>query len=59
MDSSAFFWSVIASFVAAVFLGATYKIVNKNKTKKEINQKGNNNTAFIDSSININKRDKE
>lgn len=50
-----FIWSVIASIVATLILGTTtYKIINKNKTKKKIKQKGNNNNAFMDSTININ-----
>jgi Na+/glutamate symporter len=55
MTIEIFFWSVVASIVAAAIIGGpVYKIINKNKTKKSIKQKGNNNTAFMDSSININ-----
>lgn len=53
MTLEVFIWSVIASLVAAALAGATYKTVNKNKTKKSIKQKGNGNNAFMDSTINI------
>ena len=61
MTLEVFIWSVIASVVAAIIGGATYKIVNKNKTRKSIKQKGDNNTAFMDSTIHINptKTDKD
>ncbi|MCT6901614.1 MAG: hypothetical protein M3Z48_00110 [Lactobacillus sp.] len=60
MTLDVFLWSVIASIVAAVIFGgaATYKITNRNKTKKKINQKGNNNTAYMDSTVNINSDNK-
>lgn len=55
MDISTFMWSVIASIVAAVIIGApvTYKIVTRNKIKSRdnINQTGSNNTAFQNSTI--------
>lgn len=54
MTIEAFIWSVVAGVLATILVGTTYKINNKNKTKKNINQKGNNNTAFMDSTININ-----
>ncbi|SCC33174.1 Protein of unknown function [Bacillus cereus] len=56
MTLDGFTWSVIASIVAALIMGATvtYKIVNKNKTNKHIDQGGNNNTAYMDSTVNIN-----
>jgi hypothetical protein len=54
MTLEAFIWSVAAGILATILVGTTYKIINKNKTKKTINQKGNNNTAFMDSTININ-----
>ncbi|PGM48639.1 hypothetical protein [Bacillus thuringiensis] len=61
MTLDGFTWSVIASIVAALIIGATvtYKIVNKNKTNKRIDQGGNNNTAYMDSTININSDNKK
>lgn len=58
MSLSGFIWSVIAGVLASFFVGATYKIINKNRIKKSIKQKGNNNTAFMDSTININSEKK-
>jgi hypothetical protein len=54
MDLSGFIWSVIAGIVATALVGATYKIKNRNKNINKINQKGNNNNAFMNSNININ-----
>lgn len=53
MSLAGFIWSVIAGVLATFFVGATYKIINKNRIKKSINQKGNNNTAFMNSTINM------
>lgn len=55
MTLNAFIWSVIASIVAAIIVGTTtYKLINKNKTKKIFKQKGDSNIGFMDSKININ-----
>ncbi|RIW34037.1 hypothetical protein D3H55_10600 [Bacillus salacetis] len=55
MTLSDFGLSILASIIAALLIGGaiTYKIVIKNN-KKSIKQKGRTNTAFMDSSININ-----
>jgi len=51
MDLSTFIWSVLASIVAAAIGTATYKIINRNKNINKINQKGNNNNAYVNSTI--------
>ncbi|MEK5272494.1 MULTISPECIES: hypothetical protein [unclassified Aeribacillus] len=55
MDLSTFIWSVLAGIVATALIGtATYKIINRNKNLNKINQEGNNNNAYMNSTININ-----
>ncbi len=54
MTINIFLWSVFAGIIATVIVGSTYKFTNKNKTKKTIKQKGENNTAIMDSWVNIN-----
>ncbi|MEQ2529201.1 hypothetical protein WMO40_21230 [Bacillaceae bacterium CLA-AA-H227] len=56
MTLDAFGLSILASVIAAIIVGSSivYKIINKNKTKKNIKQKGKKNTAIMDSTININ-----
>jgi hypothetical protein len=52
MDLSTFIWSVLASIVAAAIVGtATYKIINRNRNINKINQNGNNNNAYVNSTI--------
>lgn len=53
MSLSAFILSVAAGVLATLLVGATYKIINKNKIKKSIKQIGNNNTAYMDSTIHM------
>jgi hypothetical protein len=49
--------STIATILGTLIVGAVaggYIIFNNNKCKNNINQKGNNNTAFMNTTININ-----
>lgn len=59
MDLSNFTWSVIASIVAAVIMGAGAVTIYRNKTRNNIKQTGNNNNAIQNSTININSPDRE
>lgn len=59
MDLSNFIWSVIASIVAAVIMGAGAVTIYRNKTRNNIKQPGNNNNAIQNSTININSPDRE
>lgn len=54
MDISTFVWSVIASIVATLILGgAVYNVINKNKTRNTIVQKGKSHQAYMNSTIHI------
>jgi len=55
MDLSTFIWSVLASIVGTSLIGTvTFKIINRNKNINKINQQGNNNKAYMNSTSNIN-----
>lgn len=57
MTAIAFILSIAASVIAALFVGKT--VSNKNKTRNNLNQKGNNNNAIQGSIINYNSPQKE
>lgn len=55
MEIDAFVWSIIAGIVATALVGtALFKIINKNKTKNVVKQKGNTNQAIVGSTVTIN-----
>lgn len=63
MEISSVITAIISALVAAGVAITSYKVINRNKSKNTINQKGNNNNAFMNSNINIdstvNKKDEE
>lgn len=60
MDLTTFTWSVIASLVAAAIIGGVaFKVIHKNKTNNSIKQKGEGNTAYMNSTIHNNNYEKK